>query len=165
VTVAALVKVAPPPNLPCPTCAPTSPANCWWCVGSAGSGWYEQGGVTASGGSAAKSGGGGSGAVLCCCLVLWASCHVRAAWHGNGHGALSALAWGGPGWCMGVGSPLPVHRGASLCPLPAAVHRGGGPTVMKTPISSFLSFLFHHLLIIFFDHPSFLDHLFLIIFL
>jgi hypothetical protein len=85
-TAAALVKVAPPPKLPCPTCAPTSPANCWWCVGSAGSARYECGGVTASGGSAAKSGGGGSRVVLCCCLALWAGCHV---------------GWGTVGTCMG----------------------------------------------------------------
>jgi hypothetical protein len=78
-TAAALVEVAPPPKLPCPTCVPTSPANCWQCVGSAGSGRYEHGGATASGGSAAESGGGGSGAVLCCCLALWAGCCVGAA--------------------------------------------------------------------------------------
>jgi hypothetical protein len=78
-TAAALVKVAPPPKLLCPTCTPTSPANCWRCVGSAGSGQYEQGGATASGGSATESGGGGSEVVLCCCLALWASCCVRAA--------------------------------------------------------------------------------------
>jgi hypothetical protein len=104
VTVAALVEVALPPELLCPTCTPTSPANCWRCVGSTGSGWYECGGATTSGGSAAESGGGGSGVVLCCCLVLWASCCIRAAWHRNGRGAPLALAWGGPGWCMGVGS-------------------------------------------------------------
>jgi hypothetical protein len=78
-TAAALVKVALPPKLPCPTCAPTSPANCWQCVGSTGSGWYESGGATVSGGSATKAGGGGSGAVMCCCLVLWAGCRVGAA--------------------------------------------------------------------------------------
>jgi hypothetical protein len=27
---------------------------------------------------------------------------------------------------------LPVHRGASLCSLPAAVHRGGGPTPWRS---------------------------------
>jgi hypothetical protein len=43
--VAALVLVAPPPKLPCPTHVPTLPANCWWCVGSVASGQYEQGGV------------------------------------------------------------------------------------------------------------------------
>jgi hypothetical protein len=104
VMAAAPVEVAPPPELPCPTCTPTLPAIFWQCVGSAGSGWYECRGATSSGGSAAESGGGGSRAVLCCCLALWAGCCVRAAWHGNGCGALLALAWGGPGWRMGVGS-------------------------------------------------------------
>jgi hypothetical protein len=96
-----------PPKLPCPTCAPTLPANCWQCVGSTGSGWYERRGATASGG-------GGSRVVLCCCLALWAGCRVGAAWHGNGCGTLSALAWGGPGLCMGVGSchNLPSMSGA-----------------------------------------------------
>jgi hypothetical protein len=85
-TAAALVKVTLPPKLLCPTCAPTLPANCWRCVGSAGSGQYECGGATTSGGSATESGGGGSGAVLCCYLVLWAGCRVR---------------WGTVGTCMG----------------------------------------------------------------
>jgi hypothetical protein len=120
--VAAPVEVAPPPKLPCPTCMPTSPAICWQCVGSVGSGQYERGGATLSSGSAAESGGGGSRVVLCHCLALWASCRIGAAWHHwhlHGVGLAGAWVWGsvttcpawsGPGWCRGHWCGLAAPR-------------------------------------------------------
>jgi hypothetical protein len=72
---------------------------CWWCVGSAGSGWYEWGGATTFGGSAAKSGGGGSRAVPCCCLVLWAAVALGPHDRGMGMGRCQHLC--------GVGLAMP----------------------------------------------------------
>jgi hypothetical protein len=74
-TAAALVKVALPRKLLCPTCVPTLPGSVWAARVVGGMSM----GATASGGSATKSGGGGSGVVLDCCLVLEAGCCVRAA--------------------------------------------------------------------------------------
>jgi hypothetical protein len=116
VTAVALIKVALPPELPCPTCMPTSPANCWWCVGSAGSGWYEHRGATVSDGSATESRVGAVG--QCCVLALCCGPAVASGLHGTGmgmghHWHLHGVGLAGA-WVWGATAIWPVWSGPGL---------------------------------------------------
>jgi hypothetical protein len=105
--------VAQPPKLPCPTCVPTLPANCWQCVGSTGSG---------------QSGGGAAGqccvVAVCCGPAVTSGLHgmgmgVRHRWHLHRVGLAGAWVWGAivtcpawsePGWCSGHWCGLATPR-------------------------------------------------------
>jgi hypothetical protein len=135
--------VASPPELPCPTCAPTSPANCWRCVGSDHVRWFCR---------RARGWGQWGGAVSLPCVVGQLSCRgcmtrewawgtigtcMGWAWLVHGHGEPSGLAlrgvglagawawgavrtcpaWSGPGWCRGhwcdLGAPRNIEKTAA----------------------------------------------------
>jgi hypothetical protein len=70
----------------------------------------------------------GTRVVPCQWFALWASCSVRAVWHGHGCGGPSALAL-----CVGLAGVVTATGGGCWCGLSVAGSGGGGWAMCCVP--------------------------------